>query len=277
MNVSVTGRGSAGSRAGELFQSCRLHEAITAQVEEVRAKPADANARLFLFELLVFAGDLDRARRQLDAVQFDEMARDAAAGVYRKLLDAEQARRRVLREGAAPQFLAPAPEHVRLRREAVGCLRQKQYKPAADLLNQANAAAPELRGTLNGQAFTLLRDADDLFAAVLEVLSATGAYFWVPLEQVEALSLAGPRYPRDVHWLPAHLQLRDGPAGDVFFAALYPGTHEHPDEQVKVGRMTDWTALPDGGPVLGAGVRTFLRDDDSVHLLDWRELRLGDG
>ena len=44
-----------------------------------------------------------------------------------------------------------------------------------------------MRGRLNGKPFETLRDADDLFGPVLEVLSQ-GAYFWLPLEQVDSLA-----------------------------------------------------------------------------------------
>ena len=54
--------------AGELFRSCRLKEAITAALEEVRNNPTDAGRRLFLSELLCFSGELQRADNQLDAV-----------------------------------------------------------------------------------------------------------------------------------------------------------------------------------------------------------------
>ncbi len=47
--------------ATELYRAGKLQEAITAQVAEVKANPTDQGKRLFLFELLVFAGDLDRA------------------------------------------------------------------------------------------------------------------------------------------------------------------------------------------------------------------------
>ena len=60
-------------------------------------------------------------------------------------------------------------------------------------------------------------------------------------------------------------------AGNVFLPALYPGSHEHPDDQTKLGRTTDWKSS-DTGPVLGVGARTFLVDDDALGLLEWREL-----
>jgi type VI secretion system protein ImpE len=52
--------------ASELFKTGMLSDAIAAQVQEVKSHPADHGRRLFLFELLAFAGDLDRARKQIE-------------------------------------------------------------------------------------------------------------------------------------------------------------------------------------------------------------------
>jgi type VI secretion system protein ImpE len=259
--------------ASELFKAGKLQEAIAAQVNEVRAHPADHGKRLFLFELLVFAGDLDRARRHIDAVRYDEVERDAAVQTYRKLLDAEQARRRLFRDGLRPKSLAEPSEHVRLRLGAVDRLREGRPAEAAEVLARAASATPPAPGVLNGKAFDLLRDADDLFGPVLEVM-AHGDYYWVPLEQVEALAMNAPRFPRDLLWVPARLSVRDGAAGDVFLPALYPGSHEHPDDQVRLGRATDWKTA-EGGTVLGVGLRMFLAGDDPVSLLEFRQLQMG--
>jgi type VI secretion system protein ImpE len=102
---------------------------------------------------------------------------------------------------------------------------------------------------------------------------ARGEYYWVPLEQIDTLAANPPKFPRDLFWFPARLSVRQGPAGDVFLPALYPGTHEHADDQVRLGRMTDWKA-PEGGPVQGIGLRVFLVGDDLVNLPDWRELQI---
>src|ERR1700675_1607211 len=109
--------GSRFMNAGTLFKSGKLQEAIAAQVQEVKSNPADQAKRLFLFEMLAFAGELDRAQRQIEALKFEEMEVETAALNYRKLLDAERARRRLFREGLQPQSLADFPEHVRLRLE----------------------------------------------------------------------------------------------------------------------------------------------------------------
>jgi type VI secretion system protein ImpE len=256
--------------ATELYKAGNLAEAIDTQLKEVKANPADSGRRLFLFELLVFSGDLDRAQRQIDAINYSEPDKDIALLGYKKALAAEKERRAFFQGGAAPQFLFEAPEHARLRLDAAKACRENRPAEASALLTQAAAAAPEVKGQLNGKPFTILRDADDLFGSVLEVL-AMGKYFWVPLEQIASVTMNPPSFPRDLFWIPARLELHAGTKGEVFLPTLYPGAHEHPDDQVKLGHATDWKTL-DGGAVLGIGQRTFLVGDDAVNILEWREL-----
>jgi type VI secretion system protein ImpE len=259
--------------ASELFKQGRLKEATDAQIQEVKAQPADHGKRLFLFELAAFAGDLERARRQIEAVHYEEPERDATLQGYRKLLEAEQKRRRLFSESLAPRFLGTPPEHVKLRVEAVNRLREGKQAEAAELLVRANEGAETLKGTLNGKAFKGMRDTDDLFGTILEVM-AQGEYFWVALEQIDSLAANAPGFPRDLIWLPARLMLQDGQQGEVFLPVLYPGSHEAGDDQLKLGRATDWKQA-DGGPVRGVGARTLLVGDDGMHLLEWRELQMG--
>ncbi len=254
----------------EHYAAGRLQDAIKAQTDAVKAAPADPNKRLFLFELQAFAGDLERARRQIDAVKYDDPQTDVGVSAYRKLLEAEESRRKLFRDGVAPAFFHPAPDHVRLRLDAAQRLREKNYAEAADLLNRAAEASPPLKGQLNDKPFDGLRDADDLFGAVLEVM-AHGVYYWVPLEEVLALAMNPPRYPRDLLWFPTRMTLRDGQEGEVYLPALYPGSHESADDALKMGRATDWRSEP-GGPVVGVGCKTFVFGEEPITLLEMRQV-----
>ena len=210
-----------------------------------RRRPATTSKRLFLFELLLFAGDLERARRQIEAIEYKDVDLDAAVG------ELPQADR--LRAGAArpvrPRAWRRGSSASRRSTCSSGSRRSSRLRDgrpaeAAEALGRANEAIPAFTGRLNGQPFQSLRDADDLFAGVLEVM-AHGRYFWVGLEQVRLLTMNPPRFPRDLLFVPAHLELEDE-QGDVFLPALYPGSHEHADDQVKLGRMTDWKELEGG-------------------------------
>ncbi len=254
--------------ATDAFKAGRLAEAIDLQLAAVKADPANHGKRLFLFELSAFAGDWDRARRQIDAVKYDDPELERATEMYRRLLDSEAARRKLFSDGVQPSFLGDPPEDVAWRLDAVRKLRDGKPDEAAAILNEANAKLPELTGTLNGEPFTGLRDADDLFAGVLEVM-AKGSYFWVPLAQVESITSNPPRFPRDTIWLPAKLVTKSGESGDVFLPALYPGSSGHADDAVKLGRATEWDEAT--GVARGAGLRTlFWNADTEVALLACR-------
>ncbi len=259
--------------AAESFKAGRLAEAIASQVQEVKANPADNARRLFLFELLSFAGDLDRAGRQVDALRYDEPELEAALANYRFALASEVARRALFLDGQKPEFLVEPPFHVRMRLDAtINALRDHRPVDASRLIFGAASAGPTVGVILNGTPHDTFRDADDLFNTVLEVY-ARGRYFWVALEQVDSIAINPPRFPRDLLWVPARLSMKDGPSGEVFLPAVYPSSYNHPDDLVKLGRQTDWNTL-EGDIVLGIGGRTFLAGDDAVSLLEWRELQV---
>ena len=52
--------------ARELFKAGKLDDAIESLGVELRSDPTDVRRRIFLFELLSFAGNYDRAEKQLD-------------------------------------------------------------------------------------------------------------------------------------------------------------------------------------------------------------------
>jgi type VI secretion system protein ImpE len=54
--------------AKQLFDNGDLQGAISQLTADVKANPLELRNRIFLFELLCFMGDFQRAERQLDAV-----------------------------------------------------------------------------------------------------------------------------------------------------------------------------------------------------------------
>ena len=81
------------TKARDSYKEGRLSVAIEQQTQEVKAKPADVSARIFLFELLCFAGNLDRAEKQLDVVGHQSAEMEIGAEIYRQVLAAERTRR----------------------------------------------------------------------------------------------------------------------------------------------------------------------------------------
>jgi type VI secretion system protein ImpE len=254
--------------AHELYQAGKLTEAVDAQIQQVKANPTDQNRRLFLFELLLFTGELDRATRQVDALKYDDPGLAATAMSYRGLLNSETARRKVFEEGVAPEFLGTPPSHLVMRLEAAGQMRLGRHDQANALLNQAEEATPAFKGTLNGKPFESFRDADDLLSGVLEVM-AQGKYYWVGIDQIVSIAMNPPSFPRNLIYAPARIEL-ESETGEVFLPVLYPSTYKNSDDLIRLGRMTDWITS-EGGAVFGVGTRVFLVDDDSSSVLDIRE------
>src|SRR5207245_7805029 len=130
---------------------------------------------------------------------------------------------------------------------------------------------PIVSGTCDGQPFDGLRDLDDLIAPFFEVLTGTGKYYWIPLQRVESVEFQAPARPRDLLWRSGHLILRDGPESEVFFPVLYAGSAAHHDDQVRLGRTTEWRGEA-GIPIRGFGQRMFLVGDQDRTILELRSL-----
>lgn len=254
--------------AKTLLAAGRLAEAIEELNRTVRLSPSDATLRTFLFELLCFQGDLDRAAKQLGviATQTNDMGTGLAVQGYRALLAAEAQRRAVFHGDALPKFITTPGAHV----ERYLLLLKKLGTAPADeigaMLEQAEEESPAIGGERGGRPFTSFRDADDRVARVLEVFHG-GEYLWVPLDQVIQIDITPPKKLRELMWAQARLQVRGEPAGDVFIPTCYPDSYRHPNDNVKLGRLTEWEALHDR-MVLGQGQRVFLIDDEEVALLD---------
>ena len=259
--------------AAELFKSGDLNEAIRAQQDVVRSKPADAGARTFLFELLAFAGDLDRAKKQLTAVGAQDIERDAAAQTYHNLLHAEQQRREILETaGKTPSTFLDWPDELAPQWEALAYLQQGDGAAAAGCLAATAEVGNALRGHAGGDNFTGIRDADDLLSPVLEVFLGPD-YYWLPWSQLQQLEVIPPETPRDLLWPACQIMLADGTLRRGYLPALYPNSHSHVDDKIRLGLMTDW--LEDGDePVRGIGRKIFLVGDADVTLIDLRMLSI---
>ncbi len=256
--------------ANDLFQAGRLQDALDAQILKIKSRPADKAARLFLVELLLFQGDLDRAKKHMDMLDYESPQAQAGLAVYLRAWEAEQERRKVLAGLAQPMGLKESPDHVRLRLQALEQYSQGHTVQGHELLHQANAAMPAATCQVNGQPAANLRDADDLFGTVLEVFSL-GRYCWVPLEQVQKLTIAEPKSPRDVLFVGAHLELQDGLAGDVLLPGIYPNSFQHQEEEIRLGRATDWIGQDDE-PIRGVGGKTFIMSELTMPLVHIREI-----
>lgn len=259
--------------AKELYDAGRLGEAIDALIQSVKARPTDIQQRTFLFELLCFSGDYDRAEKQLDVLAGQSAHAELGAQIYRNALSAERARQRLFTEGQLPHFLAEPPAYVGLHLAAINYLREGHYAEARALLDQAEEERPALAGKLNGEPFSDFRDYDDLTAPVLEMFIQE-RYVWMPFEQIKSITIEPPKRLRDLLWATArieHIDEKIEKIGDVFLPVLYAGSSGHSNEQVKLGRMTEWTTITDE-LVVAAGMRLFLVDGKDLSIMESHNL-----
>ena len=119
--------------------------------------------------------------------------------------------------------------------------------------------------------FEDFRDASDITSGVLEVLTTTGKYFWVPIARVTEMVFHKPMRPRDLIWRRASLAVAAGPDGDVYIPVTYASDDPALGAEYRLGRATGWTE--GDGPVAGFGQREFLVGDEAVPIMELGALR----
>lgn len=257
-------------KAKELLEANQLAAAIAALTQDVKKQPTDTHLRTFLFELLCFAGEYERAERQLDVIGHQNESAGIGVEVYRQLLRADKARQRWFTEGLKPTFLLDPPSWTQHQLEAGSRLRGQQTEEAKTLLRQAASECPKLQGIVNGKPFDDFRDSDDRLGPILEVFFREN-YVWLPCEQVTKVTIPKPKQLRDLLWTPATIEAGEGEAGDVYLPVLYVGSHSEEDDQLRLGKITDWRGLGNG-LAGGVGQKTFLVDDSEMSILEIREI-----
>lgn len=257
--------------AKQLFQECKLDEAIQQVTDEIRKSPTDAALRTFLFDLLCFQGNVDRAVKQLDLIASASADSQTAAMAFRGVLFAEESRRKVFAGEEKPKAFIDPPEYVERHLEAVGLLAKGDHAAANQILSDAETARSEITGKRGDETFGDIRDCDDVIGPMVEFIFQSD-YFWVPLEQVMQLSIEPPTQSRDLIWAPAKITLIDGMPRGGYVSALYIGTHESADAEVRMGRKTEWVEQ-DNAPVRGIGQRMMLVGEDAFGLLELGNVR----
>lgn len=226
--------------ANRLFKEGKLGEAVACLQEELRSDPHDVKRRTFLFELLCFQGQFQRALKQLEVIETADPSSYLGTAWFKQVLTAEETRQEMFATGDLPD---------RLQEET------------------------PLSGTLNGEPFSDLRDADPRVGPRLEVI-AGGRYLWVPLSELSSVKIPPPTLLRDLYWASAELSSFGPDAGEpteVLLPAMTALSWQNPDERVRLGRVTEWMEL-DTGEEAPVGQKMLLVDDEDVPFLEVREI-----
>ncbi len=227
----------------ELFQAGRLSDALKALTAEVRDNPTDARRRTFLFELLCFAGDFERADKQLEVLGQAGPSSELGVLLYRSALYAERQRQDLFSRGEYPK--------------------------------RSETPATPRTGTLNGKPFTSFSDADPRLGSRLELFAA-GTYLLLPLEHVASIKIEPPKRLRDLLWTPAAVStfpsFKGAELGEVLLPVLSPSSWQHSDEAVRLGRATVWEQREGYPEEVPFGQKMWLVDDEEIPFLELRSL-----
>lgn len=256
--------------ADELLRSGDVAGARAALVDIVRSRPADEQARMFLFQLLALNGEWDKAGIQLQALA-QLAAQSQMLGVtYNQAIAAERERAAVFAGVAEMQLLAGKGGWAEGVARGVTLLARGDAPAAQAARDEAFDQAPDLPGTLDGVDFEWVADADSRFGPTFEVI-ISGRYGLMPFDLVESMTSQGPRDLRDTIWYPVEIAFRSGQSTAAFLPTRYPGSEANANDAVKLGRVTRWLDRDWGQE--GAGQRIWMLSDGNERgLLDLRSI-----
>lgn len=243
-----------------------LGAAIEAAIRLVKTNPTAEAARTFLFELSCFSGEWDRAEKQLEVIGHQDTNAMMGALIYRQNFHAERNRMKLFSDGLAPEFMGPKPAHIDDMLDAINRVREGNFAEAHAAIDKVEEERPAYKCEVNGEGFSDFRDYNDLTMCVFEVIHKD-SYTWLPFEEVTSINFFKPKTLRDLYWIQAEVELRNGISGEMFFPALYSGTWKSDNDQARLGRMTDWRDV--GEEVfVGEGTKLFWMDGKDKSILD---------
>lgn len=258
--------------AKEHLQAGQLPEALASLHAAIRKAPADANLRIFLFELLGVMGEWEKALVQLQIVgELDNDSLLMASGL-RPAIQCEVLRAEVFSGKRTPLIFGEPESWVSWLVQANNLAATGQFGPSRELREKALAEAPAYAGTINGEAFEWIADADSRLGPVLEVV-LEGKYYWVPFTRIAAIQVEQPKSLRDLIWIGARFIWSNGGAALGFIPVRYAGTEVATDSALRLARKTEWTEL-DAGLFTGTGQRMFATDQAEYPLLEIREIEI---
>jgi len=256
----------------EHLRAGHIDEALAALRDAVRKSPADGKLRIFLFQLLSVLGQWEKALTQLQVVA--EMDADSMlmAQIYTPVLHAEAFRTEVFAGRRSPLIFGDPEEWIGLLVEANRLLAEGQAAASGDLRQRAFEAAPALPGTINGESFDWIADADSRLGPVVEAI-IDGKYYWVPFARIHQLTIEAPSDLRNLVWAVTHFTWTNGGHTPGFIPTRYAGTEAAADSRLRLAKITEWN---EGGSdlFLGLGQRVFATQEGEYPLLDVRMIEL---
>ncbi len=258
--------------AEEAVSAGQLDEALGLLQQQVRARPADARLRVFLFQLLCVRGEWNRALTQLNVAGELDAGTLLMVQTYREALRCEVFRAEVFAGTRMPMALGEPDQWFALLLQSLSLTANGHAERATELRQQALEAAPAAPGTLNGEPFEWIADGDTRLGPCLELI-VSGRYYWVPFHRIRTVRFEPPADLRDFVWAPVQLVFSNGGEAVGLVPARYPGTESAEDAALKLCRRTEWLEQSTD-TYIGIGQRVLITESGETGLLDVRDIEL---
>ena len=259
--------------AEQTLRDGRVEEALAELQVEVRKAPDNAEYRVCLFQLLCVIGDWERARAQLKVLGELNAGALPLVHVYGTAITCESLRAEVFSGARTPLVLGEPLAWMALLLQGLSEAAHGRSTTAAAMRGDALEKAPAVPGTIDGEPFDWIADADSRLGPVCEAV-IDGRYYWVPFERLRSIALEAPSDLRDVVWMPAQLRLTNGGETAALIPARYPGSERDGYNRIRLSRKTEWDEVaPD--TFHGRGQRMFATSAAEYALLSTRRIELG--
>jgi type VI secretion system protein ImpE len=254
--------------AQQLISEGKLGAALTALQDQVRKDASNPKYRTFLFQLLTVLGQWNRALTQLNVAAELDAAALPMAQTYREAIQCEALRAEIFAGKRAPLIFGEPPAWLVLLLEALKLDAAGDADKAAAARAQAFEDAPASAGSINGERFEWIADADQRLGPVLEAI-VNGRYFWIPFQRISRIEFDPPADLRDAVWTPVRFTWANGANTVGLIPTRYNGTAEAGDEALQLSRRTEWTEQGHG-----LGQRMLVTDSADFALMDARVIEL---
>jgi len=255
----------------ELLSAGQLQESVAAATQKVRENPFDVDARSLLVECLILADEFDRADKQLDTIAYQHPEMVTGVSLLRQLIRGEMARQEFFLQGRVPEFVDLPDESIQEMIRASIFLRSGEMASAFEVYEKVEEGRAPTKGSCNGESFDDFRDLDDQLGQIIEVLTSTGKYFWIPVSMIKKIEFRPIERPIDMKWRRAYVETtKENLDGEVYIPGIYVAA-ENKEDDVKLGRTTDWLGS-ETEPFRGVGQKMFLVGEDSINLMDVQEI-----
>lgn len=259
----------------DFIASGDLAGALTHTKHRIRDNPSDPVERWMLLDLFVVQMDWANAEKQLSVLHELDNETGVAQALVSRLLRGERFREEVISGRELPHYFGEPPEWAIKMGQALQWEANGKPEPAAKLREEALEHAPAIPGSINGEPFAWIMDADSRLGPIVEAF-VDGDYMWIPMSMITAMKAGEPAILRELCLFPVEFTWTNGGFSAGFLPVRYATVEKPTDPGHLLSKRTDWTETAPN-TYHGRGQRVLTTDANDYSILDLRELNIVSG